>query len=236
MNVEVLSVPTEKPRRDSYDLVVVVDTLRASTVIVKALHNGAMAVYPVGTISEAEEVKSVLPLAILAGERKSFKIKGFDLGNSPLEFTEENVKGKNVVLTTSNGTKAVKKFQGYGTTVSMAFSNVKSVASYSKEFQNILVVCSGSHGELALEDLYTAGVFVNQLEMPALNDGGLIARTLSSEDPIKVFKTAHHGRYLSEKGMAEDLVESCIERDVVPILKRDPMGLEFFTSFHLFRG
>jgi len=228
MNVEMLSVPSEKPRRDSYDLVIVVDTLRASTVIVKALYNGAMGVYPVSTLSEAKKMKAILPSIILAGERKSFKIEGFDLGNSPLEFTEKKVKGKNIVLTTSNGTKAIKKFRGFGKMVSMALSNVKSVAKYSQDFENILVVCSGSHGEIAMEDLYTAGVFVSMLEMPALNDGGLIARILSSEEPLKILKTAHHGRYLSEKGMTEDLVESCIERDVIPILKKDPIGLDFF--------
>ena len=228
MNVEVLSIPTEKPRRDSYDLIITIDTLRASTVIIKALYNSAMGVYPVSTLSEAKKLKTILPSAILAGERKSFKIKGFDLGNSPLEFTKDNVNGKNIVLTTSNGTKVVKKFKKFGKTVTMALSNVKSVVEYSKNFQNILVVCSGSHGEVAMEDLYTAGVFVSMLEMPALNDGGLIARALSNEKPIKILKTAHHGRYLSEKGMAEDLVESCIERDVIPVLKRDPSGLNFF--------
>lgn len=188
-----------------------------------------MGVYPVSTLSEAKKLKTILPSVILAGERKSFKIKGFDLGNSPLEFTKDNVDGKNIVLTTSNGTKVVKKFKKFGKTVTMALSNVKSVVEYSKNFQNILVVCSGSHGEVAMEDLYTAGVFVSMLEMPALNDGGLIARALSNEEPIKILKTAHHGRYLSEKGMAEDLVESCIERDVIPVLKRDPAGLDFFA-------
>ncbi len=230
MNIEVLSIPSEKPRHDSYGLVVVIDTLRAGTVISKAIFNNAMGVYPVSTIEKAFELKERIPSPILAGERKSFKIKGFDLGNSPLEFTKENVEGKNVVLTTSNGTKTIERFKEYGKIVTMAISNVHAVVDYtnSKSFQNVLVVCSGSHGEIAMEDLYTAGKYVSMFERPALNDGAMISLSISKEEPLKILKTSHHGRYLSEHGMAQDLVESCVRTDVVPILKKDQAGVEFF--------
>ncbi len=150
MNVEVLSLPCEHFKRDSYDLIVVIDTLRAGTTIVQALFNGARGVYPVLSVEEAMMLKSKIPSCLLAGERKSFKIEGFDLGNSPLEFTEDKVKGKNIILTTSNGTRTVEKFKGYGPMVSMAISNVKSVANFSKDRGEILVACSGRHGEVAL--------------------------------------------------------------------------------------
>ncbi len=230
MNIEVLSIPSEKPRHDSYDLIIVIDTLRAGTVIAKAVFNNAMGVYPVSTVGEALKLRKVIPSSILAGERKSFKIKGFDLGNSPLEFTKENVEGKNVVLTTSNGTKTVERFKEYGKVVTMAISNVHAVVDYtnSKSFQNVLVVCSGSHGEMAMEDLYTAGKYVSTFKMPALNDGAMVALSISKEEPLKILKTSHHGRYLSEHGMIQDLVESCAEIDVVPILKKDQSGVEFF--------
>ncbi len=230
MNIEVLSIPSEKPKHDSYDLVIVVDTLRASTVIAKALYNGAMGVYPASTIEKALKLRKLIPSVVLAGERKSFKIEGFDLGNSPLEFTKENVEARNVVLTTSNGTKTIEKFKGYGKLASMAISNVKATANYSnsKNFQNVLVVCSGSHGEIAMEDFYTAGKYVSMFEMPALNDGAMMALSISKEAPLKILKTSHHGRYLSEHGMVQDLVESCVKIDVVPILKKGPIGLIFF--------
>lgn len=230
MNIEVLSVPSEKPKHDSYDLVIVIDTLRAGTVIAKAIFNNAMGVYPAKTVEEALKLKERVPSPILAGERKSFKIKGFDLGNSPLEFTKERVEGKNVVLTTSNGTKTIEKFKGYGKLTSMAVSNVNSIANYSssKNFQDVLVVCSGSHGEVAMEDLYTAGKYVSMLERPALNDGAMIALLMSKEEPLKIFKTSHHGRYLSEHDMVQDLIESCVKIDVVPLLNKDQAGVEFF--------
>jgi|UniRef100_A0A7V3REV2 2-phosphosulfolactate phosphatase len=228
MRIEVLLVPVQKPRLDFYDLVVVIDTLRATTVISKALESGAMGVYPVRSISEARKIKGMVPSTILAGERKAFRIEGFDLGNSPSEFSPEKVSGKNVILTTTNGTKAVREFEKYGQVVAMALANLKAVVRYSDKFKNILVVCSGSHGEVSLEDTYTAGRYISFFEMPALNDGGIVALSLSKKDPVEILKSAHHGRYLSENGMEEDLEAAVVERDVIPILKEDSMNLKFF--------
>ncbi len=228
MRIEVLLLPSQKPKLDSYDLVAIIDTLRATTVIVKAIEAGAMGIYPVKSISEAKRFKEIVPNALLAGERKAFKIKGFDLGNSPLEFTKENVSGKNVILTTTNGTKAANVYQNYGRVVAMALSNVKSVANYSKNFQNLLLVCAGSHGEVSLEDSYTAGKFVSFFEMVSLNDGAMLAREFAESDPMKVLKISHHGRYLSSIGMGADLEESLVERGVIPILKTDMFNLKFF--------
>ena len=228
MKIEVLLLPSQKPRLDSYDLVAVIDTLRATTVIVKAVEVGAMGIYPVKSITEAMHLKEIVPNALLAGERKAFKIKGFDLGNSPLEFTKENISGKNVILTTTNGTKVASIYQNYGKVVAMAISNVETVARYSENFQNLLLVCAGSHGEVSLEDAYTAGKFISFFDMVSLNDGGIIAREISRSDPMKMLKTSHHGRYLSSVGMGEDLEASLIERKAIPVLKTDMINLKFF--------
>jgi 2-phosphosulfolactate phosphatase len=228
MRIEVLLLPSQKPRLDSYDLVIIIDTLRATTVIVKVVEVGAMGIYPVKTITEAMRLKEIVPNALLAGERKAFKIKGFDLGNSPLEFTKENISGKNVILTTTNGTKVANIYQNYGKVVAMALSNVETVAHYSKNFQNLLLVCAGSHGEVSLEDSYTAGKFISFFDMVSLNDGGILAREISRSDPMKILKTSHHGRYLSSVGMEEDLEASLIERKAIPVLKTDMINLKFF--------
>lgn len=231
MNIEVLLIPAQRPRLDSYDLVAVIDTLRASTVIVRALDVGATGVYPVHSIPSARAAKKAIPSAVLGGERKSLRIPGFDLGNSPSEYTKESVGGKNVVITTTNGTRAVKAHEGYGEIVALSLSNYRSVAGYAKKMHNVLVVCAGSHGEVSFEDSYTAGKFISLFEMPALNDGALLASSLSGEEPLKVLKTSHHGRYLSAKGMAGDLEEACVERNVIPILRKDPTGLAFFGRY-----
>ncbi len=228
MNIEVLTLYTERFKKDSYDLIIVIDTLRAGTTIAKALYNGALGVYPVAEVEKAFEIRKKIPSAILAGERKSFKIEGFDLGNSPREFTKDVVNGKNIVLTTSNGTQAVERFKGYGLMVSMALCNCESVANYSKNYEDVLVVCSGSHGEVTLEDAYTAGKYISLLDMPALNDAGVLVKHVADEEDIKILKTSHHGRYLSQIGMGEDLLEACRKIEIVPILKEDPFRMNFF--------
>ncbi len=227
MRAEVLLLPS-KPRLDSYDLVIIIDTLRATTVISRAIYKGAMGVYPAISIPKARSLKKIIPNAVLAGERKAFKIKGFDLGNSPSEFTQESVGGKNVIITTTNGTKAVEKYNGYGAVVAMALSNLKAVYEYSKNFNNLLIVCAGSHGEVSLEDTYTAGRFLSLFDMIGLNDGGILAREIAREDPSKILKISRHGRYLSEIGMYLDIEESLVENDVVPILKTDLNNIKFF--------
>ncbi len=228
MEVEVLNIYTEHFKKDSYDLILIIDTLRAGTTIAKALSNGALAVYPVAEVDKAFELKKKIPSAVLAGERKSFKIEGFDLGNSPRHFTENTVKGKNVVLTTSNGTQAVERFKGHGPIISMALSNYKAVVDYSKDFERVLIVCAGSHGEMALEDVYTAGKYVSELEMPALNDAAFVAKCIAKEEEIKILKSSQHGRYLSQIGMGEDLIDACEQIKIVPILKKDPFEMYFF--------
>lgn len=228
MRIEVLLLPSQKPRLDSYDAVAIVDTLRATTVIVKAISSGAIGIYPVNSVAKAKYLNKIIPNSILAGERNALKIKGFDLGNSPSEFSNESISGKNVILTTTNGTKAADMYKDYGTVVAMALSNVKDVVNFCTKFKNVLIVCAGSHGEVSLEDTYTAGKFVSFFDMASLNDGAIIARKISNEDSITTLKSSHHGRYLSSLGMEKDLEEALNEQNVIPILKTDMMNLKFF--------
>ncbi|KUK34943.1 MAG: Phosphosulfolactate phosphohydrolase-like protein, partial [Caldanaerobacter subterraneus] len=91
--------------------VVVIDTLRATSVITTALYNGAKEIIPVSEVEEAIELVKSLDKTtyLLGGERNSTKIEGFDLSNSPLEYTREKVENKTIIFTTTNGTKALKK-------------------------------------------------------------------------------------------------------------------------------
>src|SRR5690606_19366866 len=110
VKIEVAFTPAELAGIDLGDRVVVVlDVLRATSTIVEALANGARAVSPVSTVDEAVRLAEALGRegVLLAGERRSLRIDGFDMGNSPLEFTRERVSGKQIVLTTTNGTVAI---------------------------------------------------------------------------------------------------------------------------------
>ncbi len=131
---------------------VLVDALRATCTISAALSFGATGIIPVGSVEEAKKLKG--DGAVLAGERKGKKIKGFDLGNSP--FDMEQVSGKEVILTTSNGTRAVKMLD-CEEIVAASFPNLLAVLDFLKGFDEVDVVCSGDDGKVSLEDFLLAG-------------------------------------------------------------------------------
>src|SRR5476649_2263063 len=120
MNLEVLFTPAEfdaLASRDSRGTVCVVfDVLRATSTFATALHNGAKEIISVAEISEALEIKKARPEVLLGGERDGVKICAngidFDLGNSPREYTPEKVRGKTIVSTTTNGTRALRACVG----------------------------------------------------------------------------------------------------------------------------
>src|SRR3972149_9874236 len=108
MQIEVTLTPAELRATElAGKTVVVIDELRASSTIVQALGNGARAVFPVASIPEARKHAGQMNGVLLGGERGGLRIPGFDLGNSPSEYTRDRVAGKTIVLTTTNGTRAV---------------------------------------------------------------------------------------------------------------------------------
>src|SRR5256712_7071153 len=143
--------------------VVVIDALRATTTIITALANGAKAVIPAATSEEAVRLASNLEKdgVLLAGERKSLKVEGFALGNSPLEMTPDVVGGKTIVLATTNGTPALVAVQGADPVLVGAPANFKALVARARavldERGGLVIVCSGRQRHFALEESYTAG-------------------------------------------------------------------------------
>ena len=150
-------------------VVAVIDVLRASTTIAAALANGARAVLPfessedVVTRSKAFERSEVL----LAGERKMLTIPGFDLGNSPLEFTSDVVEGKTILMTTTNGTPAMGSTTGARDVVVASYVNYTAVTAMLRSAlrggTDILLVCAGRERQFALEDAGCAGRYVHNV-------------------------------------------------------------------------
>ncbi len=176
---------------------VVVDVLRATTVMVHALANGCKAVIPCAEIEEAQAVAASLPpgTAILAGERGGLPIPGFDLGNSPGEFTLEVCAGKTLVMTTTNGTRAILACLEAERVYIASFANLKATADELKvQFLKkdhghpIHIVCAGTEGFISLEDSLLAGALTSALtgwdapEQPETeligNDEAMIALSL----------------------------------------------------------
>lgn len=209
--------------------VVVVDVLRATSTVVAALANGAKAVIPAATSDEAIRLASNLEKngVLLAGERKSLKIEGFDLGNSPREMLPEVVGGKTIVLATTNGTPALVAAQGgepvlVGAAVNFA-ALAERVRAILEQRGDLVIVCSGRERQFALEDAYMAGRLVKTLKgrkKMDMNDAAVAALALvgSYEDWTDAFAVTDAARQLVEADLGED-VAFCAKPDrfgVVP--------------------
>lgn len=145
--------------------VVVIDVLRASTVIVHALAAGAREVIPCLEIEDARQVAARLPKgqAILGGERGGLPIEGFDLGNSPSEYTAERVAGKTVVFTTTNGTRAMQQCRQARRVLIGALVNASAIVEAVAAEDQVHLMCAGTRGEITREDVLVAGLLADRL-------------------------------------------------------------------------
>jgi 2-phosphosulfolactate phosphatase len=211
-------------------VVVVIDVLRASTSIATALANGARAVIPLDSTDEVvmrakafdrSEVK-------LAGERQMRPIPGFDLGNSPLEFTRETIEGKTVLLSTTNGTGAITALQGPRDVVIGSYVNFSAVLAMLRTAirggTDIAILCAGREKQFSLEDAACAGRFVHHAMRRradvALNDAafaGMLIDRRYSDNLMRLFSASAHGRALSEAGYGDDLA-ACAAIDSYPVI------------------
>ncbi|MEO6337059.1 MAG: 2-phosphosulfolactate phosphatase [Verrucomicrobiota bacterium] len=176
MTLELLLTPPEftllKQRDLSETVCVVFDILRATTSMMTALSNGAEGIIPVSEIPEAMVLRESNARLLLAGEREGLRIRAaqsggvdFDLGNSPREFTSEKVRGKTIVMTTSNGTRALQACSGARKILIGSFLNLRPVANWIIEQQppNLILVCSGTGEQAALEDTLAAGALCEKI-------------------------------------------------------------------------
>lgn len=142
--------------------VVVVDLLRATSVISTAFHFGIKEVIPVSTLEEAKKYLTNIN-TIVAAERNAEPIDGFKYGNSPFQYMNNDISGKTLVLTTTNGTKAINLARNYNL-ITASFINSDAVCNYLNSLENdILILCSGWKGVFNLEDSIFSGFLVNKL-------------------------------------------------------------------------
>lgn len=199
---------------------VVIDVVRATTCMVEALANGAKAIFPTTSIEEAVKLVSSLGRddALLCGESKGIKIEGFDLGNSPGDFSPDVVGGKRLVMSTTNGTVAFSFAQEADRILACALTNLSAVAEAVSGVDRLLIQCAGRQGRFALEDALCAGHLVERIMKGGadvqLNDGARAARALTKSIKIgpKVLKTTAAGQALDAIGLADDL-ELCASVD-----------------------
>lgn len=200
--------------------VVVIDVVRCTTTIVEALANGARGIYP--AVSTEDAVKLAQSLGrddtLLCGERKGSKVEGFDLGNSPGEFTREAVEGKRLVMSTTNGTRAFSLGHESARVLACAFTNLSAIVQEVEAVEDLVVLCAGREGRFSMADALCAGHLIAQIledsdQEHVLNDAALAARALAPRKPSKRFLGGTvGGRTLIEIGLEADL-EICADVD-----------------------
>ena len=211
-------------------VVLVIDVLRASTTVAVALANGARAIIPFESSDEVIDRAKQFERddVLLAGERKMHVIAGFDLGNSPREYTAASVEGKTVLLTTTNGTVALAGLQGARDVVVASYVNYSAVSAMiraaARGAADVAIVCAGRDRQFALEDAACAGRFtrsvIKRLASVRLNDAAQACCLIDKRygDRLdRLFEDAEHGRALAEAGYAEDLVV-CANVDAYPVI------------------
>jgi len=204
--------------------VVVIDMLRATSVITTALANGCSSVIPVLTVEEALDIAGDdRERYILGGERKALKIEGFDFSNSPLDYSKENVEGKTLVITTSNGTRAIKGSEGAKNILIGAMINAKAVAEKILELNNdVVIVNAGTLGQFSMDDFICSGYIIDHLSKSTDIDLTDIATTAhyvykSNEDIVSFIKYAWHYKRIIELGLMADL-EYCCTKDCIDVV------------------
>jgi 2-phosphosulfolactate phosphatase len=202
------------------DTAVIIDVLRATSVMVTALSNGARQIVPVLTPEEALEHKRHNPDVLLGGERFAELIEGFDLGNSPLAYTPEVVNGKTIVMTTTNGTRAIINSSSAKNRYIACFRNAHEVARRLMAHENIVIVCSGADDLFTLEDALCAGYIISLMKQMEpgilLSDFAIAIYSLYMSAESDLNGTASKGRHfkvLENKGYFADL-DYCFQKDV----------------------
>lgn len=210
-------------------IVVVIDMLRATSVITTALANGAKQIFPILTVEEAFDKKKELLSKgediLIGGERKALKIDGFDFSNSPLEYTKENVDGKTIILSTTNGTRAINLSLKADEIIIGSILNARAVALELKKLnKDVVFINAGTNGEFSMDDFICSGYMINLLSEISNCDLSDIAKTAKYiyENNINLMDYIREGRHynvLKSLNLMNDL-EYCCKKDILNIVPK----------------
>lgn len=202
--------------------IVVIDVLRATSVMITVLHNGAKEIYPCQTIQQAIQnaEKQNAGSFLLCGERDAKKIDGFNHGNSPLEFTRKAVENKTLIITTTNGTKALNACREAKKIYIGAFLNLDAIVEKVKALDELVLVCSGTRGRFSLDDGMCAAAIIdslsrqNKLSIDDLGHSLLMLYQEKQGDLSELLKNCHHLNYLNKMGYKQDVIY-CLNSNII---------------------
>lgn len=230
MIVDLAFTPHELEKKElTGKSVVVIDALRATTTMTVGFENGAAAFIPVETVEEARDLVAKNPDFLLAGERGARPLEGFHLGNSPRDYRPQKVKGKTIVMTTTNGTRALVVARGGAEVLIGSFLNLSALVDRLIEAErDVIIACSGEKDIFCLEDTVCGGAIVEQLEKTGLplvkTDAAGAAKILYEQCEGNVYGmlcTCEWGVYLEGLGLGKD-VRVCAQVDsskIVPVYR-----------------
>jgi 2-phosphosulfolactate phosphatase len=239
MNIDLAFSPHELEKKDFRGkTVVVIDVLRATSTMIIALENGCSGFIPVSTVEEAMQLAALKkdPDLLLGGERNAMPLEGFHLGNSPRDYRPEKVRGKVVVLTTTNGTQALLAARKAAEVFIGAFLNISALSRRLEETgRDVIIACSGEKGLFCLEDTVCAGAIIDRLEQEGVsllkNDAAWAAKVLYEYyggDIYGMLVECDWGQYLESVGLGKDL-RICAQTDssqLVPVYREGKIFLD----------
>jgi 2-phosphosulfolactate phosphatase len=238
MNIDLAFSPYELKKKDLQGkAVVVIDALRATSTMIVAFENGCSAFIPVSTEKEARErvASQKDPDLLLGGEREAMPIAGFDLGNSPRDYRPQKVRGKVVVMTTTNGTRALLAARKAAEVFIGAFLNLSALSRRLEEVgREVIIACSGDEDLFSLEDVVCGGAIIDRLEKAGVplskSDSAMAAKVLyeyCESDIYGMLAASKWGQYLENIGMGKD-VRICAQIDsskLVPVYREGKIFL-----------
>lgn len=205
--------------------VVMIDTFRASSSMVTAFANGTLFIIPTETVSEARKFSGTEMLT--GGERFGKTLEGFDLGNSPADYTPEKVGNKGIVLTTTNGTRALLKSERAAEILVGCFLNATACAEAIRTLhRDVVFLCAGTRGAFSLEDGMATGCILHELlrldpsiELSDLAHALRLGYLSCREHLTEILSLSQAGRRLSIRGLRQDILD-CLQVDRYSLVPR----------------
>lgn len=215
-------------------VVVVIDVFRATSAICTAFQYGVKRIIPVSSVDEAKEYQSKGMIA--AAERHGEIVEGFDMGNSPFSYMNPSLKGKEIVLTTTNGTKAIERAKAADHVIVGSFLNIDAVCRYLQQMnKDVILLCAGWRDRYNMEDSLFAGAVINRLKdnpvFKGLADSSLAANQLyvQAKGNLNEFlKNSSHRNRLARLDLEKD-IEYCLQEntiDLVPIYRGNALMID----------
>ncbi len=209
--------------KGDFDIVVVIDVLRATSAMTTALHYGVEKIIPVATLEEAIDYKA--KGFIVGAERDGQVVDGFDFGNSPYVYIDNDMRGKTVVLTTTNGTKAIDIAKNDATIVIGCLNNLQHLCDWLiKQHKNTLILASGWKDKVNLEDTICGGaiadILIESRKFRANEDSTVAAKFIykSAKEHLWSFlRASSHRRRLIHLKIQKD-VKYCLTSNTVPCI------------------